>query len=178
MRLYYWIEKYRLHDNLFKKETCTAYLTEAHRFQTNEDYYNQTNDPAIFVGVVYYKKPEIVLNALCKVVRQLKMPGIIDDIKTCVWAATDFSLGKDTLYIQRANTDLYRQTTFGKNNHMARIASMLFILRMDLPKGPRIAWALTKLILAYLKSSDANSKVMAMLRKEISFDVLEQCLVE
>lgn len=178
MRLYYWIEQYFLKDSLFKRETCATYLMEAAKFQTNENYYNQTTDPATFVGVVYYKNPEIMFNTLCSIVKQLKMSSIIDEIKTCILAATDLSMGKQTLIDQKAKAELCRQTTTGKNNLLARIAINLFILRMQQPKGPRVAWALMKLILNYMNTDDASSKIMSLLRKEISLDALEQCLAE
>jgi len=178
MRLYYWIEQHFSNDPLFAREACAAYLTEAQKFQTNEDYYNKTLDPATFIGVIYYHNPQVTLNALYKVVKQLRMPNILDDIKTCILAATDPSIGTQTLIEQKAKAELCRQTTTGKNNLLARIASSLFILRTQKPKGPRVAWSIVKLMISYMKTDDASSKLMTLLRKEISLDALEQCLAE
>lgn len=176
MHIKYWVEKRKNSDISFKREIDSSYLNEVAKYINNNDYYNNTINPSIFSGIMYYCDPDLMLSILYKIILNLRMPGIHDDIKTALLALKFNDINKLKEY--KSLIEYCRCNLKKKNNILANIVSMLYKLKFSKKRNFRLSWSIVQLLIVFLDKKDAHVQLMNMFRKEISFDYFDKFFKE
>ncbi len=176
MHIKYWVEKRKNSDIAFKRAINSSYQNEVGKYINNVDYYNNTKNPSIFSGIMYYCNPDLMLSILYNIVLRLRMSGIDDDVKTALLALKFNDINKLKEY--RALIESCRYKLKKKNNILANITSMLYKLKINRKNDLKLAWSIVQLLITFIDKKEANIEVMNMLRKEISFDDFDKYIKE
>lgn len=178
MLLQYWIDKYSRLDQSFRGVISASAIDEAKKYQKNIDFYYNTEDPVLFLSVVYYKNSSLATDALVSTIMQLKMTGIIDDIKLCILALSKKDILPGTLKEHRAVIENCRVSCTGKNQTLAKLLSNLLTLRINKTSNLAGLQAVIKMLIIFIDKKDAKLQILRSFRKFIDVEVFESILAE